>query len=65
MTDGDMFTCAYEGCEHGLDSGHVLYNTTPGEAFTPMCSDHYIGEIDPFAQAVQDENQRRFHAGGR
>lgn len=52
------YTCAKDGCERGVRSGHALYRTSPkGELFQGRCEEHFDGEPEPVAQMIEDRNQ--------
>lgn len=53
-------TCDYEGCEHGIETGHALYRVSPkGEPFVGLCEEHYAGEPDEIARTIEQANRRR------
>lgn len=54
------YTCADEGCDRGVRSGHALYRVSPkGEDFAGKCEEHFAGEPEPIAQAIERRNHGR------
>lgn len=59
--------CDYEGCENGIDTGHVLYRVSPkgkGQCFVGLCKGHYVGETIPVAEVIEDILREYGRLGG-
>lgn len=51
--------CDHEGCENGIDTGHALYRVSPkgpGKPFVGLCSEHYVGDVDPVTPIIEQAN---------
>lgn len=48
------FKCDHEGCPNGIETGHALHRVSPKPGpFAGLCDEHYAGEPDPVARAIQ------------
>lgn len=56
-TQKSRWDCKVDGCTHGRASGHAIHRTSPkGELFEGVCTEHYDGEPDPIAVAIEQRN---------
>ena len=53
------YVCLENGCDKGPATGHALHRVSPkGQDFEGKCTDHFEGQGDPIALAIEDRNQR-------
>lgn len=54
------YECTEDGCGRGPATGYALHRTSPkGKDFEGRCTEHFEGEPDAVAVAIEQDNQRR------